>query len=88
MKPFKFNGHTIFGAKKITSFIVDVRNTCVLASVQRANYISFKLQKETYASWIGMKHSLSLKIDGALACCLINTTVTVSNRGILQKQMI
>ena len=95
MKLFKFNGHTILGAKKITSFTVDVRSTCDkpccwddLASVQRANYIHFKLWKVTYASWIGMKHSLSLKIDGALACCLLNTTVIVSNRGILQKQII
>ena len=73
--------------KKITCFIIDVRNTCDepccwddLASALRANYIHFKLWKETYTLWIGMKHSLSLKIDGALACCLLNTTVTVSNR--------
>ena len=28
IKPFKYNGCTIFGAQEITSFIVDVRNVC------------------------------------------------------------
>ena len=30
-------------------------------------------------SWIGMKCSLGLKVDGVLACYLLNTTVTGSN---------
>ena len=49
-------------------------------SVGRANYVYFKLWKETHASWIGMKHSLDFKIDGTLACHLLNTTVTGLNR--------
>ena len=49
-------------------------------SVGRANYVCFKLWKETHTLWIEMKCSLGLKIDGTLACCLLNTTVTGSNR--------
>ena len=49
-------------------------------SVRRANYVCLKLQKEMHASWIGMKHSFGLKIDGVLACRLLNTTMTGLNR--------
>ena len=49
------------------------------SSVVRGNYISFKLQKETHALWIGIKRSLGSKIDGVLACHLLNTTETGSN---------
>ena len=50
------------------------------SSVGRANYVHLKLQKESHALWIGIKHSLGLKIDGKLACHLLDITVTVSNR--------
>ena len=49
-------------------------------SVVRANDVHSKFRKEMHASWIGMKNSLGLKIIGALACRLHNTTVTGSNR--------
>ena len=44
------------------------------------NYIRFKPRKEMYTSWIGIKRFLGLKIDGAQACRLLDTTVTGSNR--------
>ena len=80
--------HMIFlSPKKFTSFIVDTKNAhntpCSYIghhSVGRAGYICIKLWKETHTSWIEMKHSLGLKSDDALACHLLNTTVTVSNR--------
>ena len=46
----------------------------------RANYVCFKLRKGTHTLWIGMKRSLDLKIDGALACRLLTTTITGLNR--------
>ena len=49
-------------------------------SVGGANHIRFKLRKETHALWIGMKRSLGSKIDGVLACHLLNTTMTGLNR--------
>ena len=48
--------------------------------VGRANYVRFKLCKETHASWIGIKCFHGMKIDGALACHLLDTTVTGLNR--------
>ena len=53
-------------------------------SVGKANYVCFKLWKETHALWIGMKHSLDLKIDGTLACHLLNTNVTGLNRNSIE----
>ena len=49
-------------------------------SVGRANYVRFKLWRETHTLWIEIKCSLGLKIDGVLAFCLLNTTVTGLNR--------
>lgn len=80
--------HVIFlGPKKITSFIVGTKNAydkpCSYVghpSAGRAGYICSKLWKEMHTSWIEMKHSLGLKSDDALACHLLNTTVTVSTR--------
>ena len=48
-------------------------------SVVRANYICFNLRKEMHVSWIGIKCSLGLKINGMLACHLLNTTMTGSD---------
>ena len=39
-------------------------------SAGRANYIHFRFWNETHTFWIG-KHSLGLKIDDALANCLL-----------------
>ena len=44
------------------------------------NYICLKLQKETHALWIGIKRLFGLKMDGVLACYLLDITVIVLNR--------
>ena len=49
-------------------------------SVVKANYVCYKLRRETRALWIRIKHSHGSKIDGILACRLLNSTVTSLNR--------
>ena len=78
--------HVIFlEPKKIMSYSVDTRNAhdnpChkdVLVLEALVTYVHIKLQKEMHTSWIEMKRSLNLKSDNALACCLLNTTSTIT----------
>ena len=68
-----------FGAKDLLL----MQETCVISHTTRMSkysYARIRLRKETHTLWIEMKRSLGLKSDDALACHLLNTTTTVSNR--------
>ena len=67
------------------SFIVDAIK-CMIShvtrhpTVGRPSYVHIKLQKELHTLWIEIKHCLGLKSDNVLACHLLSTKMTISNK--------